>query len=288
MQKWGIEIQKNYKNLLVVGIGGSSLGGRMLLDSLTNPYENLSAQKKLRIFFTGDNLDPFDLHSLLEALNPQETAVLVISKSGGTVEPLACLMVLFQWLGNSRKKQITLFTDPFGGVLYDFGKTHHLSIFPQDNAVGGRWSVLSAVGLMVAAAAEIDIEGLLQGARSMDKAMEESSWKKNPALLYAGLMHKGHMFGYNECVFMPYSKRLFSMSLWYIQLLAESLGKALSRDGLKIHTGRTPIPALGTTDMHAQTQQHQEGPRNKVLTFIEVRDHGKNIFLPAIPDFSPP
>lgn len=287
IRQWGERIRLKYRNLLVLGIGGSSLGGKMVMEALSHPYENLKKDPALRIFFAGDNLDPYDLTSLLEVLSPEETAVLVISKSGTTIEPLSAMLVIVEWLGENYSQHLTCLTDPYTGSLRELALKKGLEVFPLDPAVGGRWSVLSPVGLLVASAAGFDWEGLLAGARSMDQAMEERSPEKNPAFLYAALCHLAHRQGLDEVVFMPYCKRLWWVSFWYVQLLAESLGKAYRRDGLKINTGRTPIPALGTTDMHAQTQQHQEGPRNKIITFLEVEEWEREIEIPSPSDFPP-
>lgn len=285
MVQWSEEI-KEYDNLIAVGIGGSYLGGKMLVDALCHPQHNLLSKEERggapRIFFAGDNLDPYDLNTLLEMLDPQKTAVLVISKSGGTVEPLSAFMVLAQWMGEGFAGRLTLVTDPHTGPLREYALKHGARTFPVDPGVGGRWSVLSPAGMLVAGAAGVNLEELLGGARDMAEETTSPQVSQNPAYLYACLAHLAHRYGRHESVIMPYSKRLWSFALWYVQLLSESLGKKKRRDGLLVNTGRTPIPALGTTDMHSQTQLHQDGPHNKIITFLQLNNHESSITIPGI------
>ena len=125
-------------------------------------------------------------------------------------------------------------------------------------------------GLVTMAALGGDIEEFLRGARDMDIYCQQAELAENPALLNALLKFMAYERGRDIEVFMPYSLRLKSLSEWYVQLLAESLGKRCNREGATVHYGRTPIVAVGTTDMHAQTQQHQDGRLNKVVQFLDV------------------
>ncbi|RME82605.1 MAG: hypothetical protein D6785_07675, partial [Planctomycetota bacterium] len=281
IRRWAKNLRCQYRNLLVLGIGGSSLGGRMVVDALSHPYQALQ-QVGLRIFFEGDNLDPYHYGALLDILDPKETAVLAISKSGTTVETLTALLGVAEWLGEDWKKQVTFVTDPEKGIFRQMARDYGIPAFSIPPSVGGRWSVLSPVGLLIVAALRSDWEELLAGAQSMDTWAARRSISQNPVLFYALLCHEAHKLGYHEAVLMAYSKRLYSFALWYVQLLAESLGKGENRKGLCLPTGRTPIPAIGTTDMHAQTQLHQEGPRNKVITFLEIQDHGREFQIPQV------
>ena len=145
--------------------------------------------------------------------------------------------------------------------------------------VGGRFSVFTEVGFVTAALVGFDIEGFLAGAASMDVACQEEDIFKNPALLSALLKYiASERYGRIIEVFMPYSDALHSLSDWYVQLLSESLGK-MSNTCLPY--GRTPVPAVGTMDMHAQVQEHQEGRLNKVVQFIKVKDWKHNLIVPS-------
>ena len=142
--------------------------------------------------------------------------------------------------------------------------------FDIKEGIGGRFCVMTDPGLVTMAALGSDIEEYLRGAREMDTYCKNAPLEENPALLNALLKFMAYKRGSEIEVFMPYSMHLKSLSEWYVQLLAESLGKRYDREGNLVHYGRTPIVAVGTTDMHAQTQQHQDGRRNKVVQFLEV------------------
>ena len=139
--------------------------------------------------------------------------------------------------------------------------------------------------MITAACIGMDIEAFLAGAREMDEACRAAEVRENPALLNAALKYlAAEKYGRDIEVFMPYADYLKSVAEWYIQLLAESLGKKFDRQGREVCYGRTPIVAVGTTDMHAQTQQHQDGKRDKVVQFVQVREWSTD---PLIPDSFP-
>lgn len=144
--------------------------------------------------------------------------------------------------------------------------------FDIKEGIGGRFCVMTDPGLITMAALGGDIEEFLRGAREMDEYCQQAELCDNPALINALLKFLAYGKGRDIEVFMPYSMHLKSLSEWYIQLLAESLGKRFNREGKEVHYGRTPIVAVGTTDMHAQTQQHQDGRLNKVVQFLEIAD----------------
>jgi glucose-6-phosphate isomerase len=144
--------------------------------------------------------------------------------------------------------------------------------FDIKEGIGGRFCVMTDPGLVTLAALGGDIVEFLHGARMMDEYCRQARPEENPALMNALLKYLAYGKGRDIEVFMPYSMQLKSLSEWYVQLLAESLGKRHDREGRVVHYGRTPIVAVGTTDMHAQTQQHQDGRLNKVVQFLEVAD----------------
>ena len=240
--------------VIFLGVGGSYLGNKVLFDAFGGYHWNTSAtlrQGQPCIYFSGNNLDPVDCNSLLfkmrrmAGVSAQEgkklkIMLVPISKSGTTLEP------------------ISAFT-------YFYDNMSHIK-----EGIGGRFCIMTDPGLVTMAALGGDIEEFLRGARDMDIYCQQAEPAENPALLNALLKFMAYERGRDIEVFMPYSMRLKSLSEWYVQLLAESLGKRCNREGETVYYGRTPIVAVGTTDMHAQTQQHQDGRLNKVVQFLEV------------------
>jgi glucose-6-phosphate isomerase len=233
-----------------------------------------------------DNSDPWLLQALLAQLEPKRTLVVAISKSGGTVETAAQLLVVRQWLQESlgkekEKGQILLVTDPEQGALRKLARAEDLKAFEVPHNVGGRFSVLSAVGLLPACLAGVDGDALLDGAQRMAAACRREVLEENPAGLLATLHVLHHrLFGHDIHVLMPYADALRPFSDWYVQLWAESLGKRLDRQGRVVESGPTPLGAVGATDQHAQVQLFIEGPRNKLVTFIRVTDRQQDLTIP--------
>ena len=163
-------------------------------------------------------------------------------------------------------------------VVYDEG----FRALAVPAGVGGRFSVLTAVGLFPAAVAGVKIDELLAGAAWMDERCKEASLWRNPAQLLATLLYLADTrHRRNIVVIMPYSDRLTGLAAWFAQLWAESLGKAQTLDGTPAHTGQTPIAAIGATDQHSQLQLYTEGPPDKVIMLLRVEDHGRELSIPA-------
>ena len=281
--------RKRFKNFVVAGIGGSSLGNRCIFEALAHPFHNLLPDDKRdgpRMFFP-DNIDPETLSGLLETLDPEETVINVITKSGSTAETMSNFLVLLGWLrdglGSGYAEHVIATTDPEKGVLHKLAQDEGFAAFPVPPGVGGRFSVLSAVGLVSSAFAGIDIHELLSGAAAMDKRIKESAPESNPALVAAITHVFLERLKNKRCaVFMPYAQSLRAFADWFRQLWAESLGKKLSTKGVAVNTGQTPIAALGTTDQHSQIQLYAEGPNDKIITFVEVSEFRNIIELPDI------
>ena len=256
---------KKFKTLLVIGIGGSDLGTRAILQALPSKKE---------VVFAGANTDPDEIASALASLDLRRTAVNVVSKSGDTLEPMAAFLVvrdrLKKLVGAKFADHIIATTDTEEGTLAEWSRAEgfHRLIVPRN--VGGRFSVLSDVGLFPAAWAGIKIEDLLAGAAiaAVFAALHAEAYLK----------HHRHVF-----VLMPYAARLQSFALWYRQLIAESLGKARNRSGLGVAIGPTPVAGLGATDQHSQIQLYMEGPADKVITFIEVKSFDEKVTIPPPP-----
>ncbi|RMG08894.1 MAG: glucose-6-phosphate isomerase [Planctomycetota bacterium] len=296
VRSWAERVRRA-DTVVSVGIGGSYLGNRVLRDALLGPgwnerdREGRGDRPELR--FAGYHLDPAELAALVDlfasrsARGPQRVELLAISKSGTTVETLATTLVLREALGQLPGVEVRLAALTAPGTPLAELAAERGEVLPFPEGIGGRWSVLSPVGLATAAASGVDVDALLDGARAVRSVLLSAGGEldRNPALRYA-VVHRLHaQRGRSGAVFMPYAERLRCVSEWYVQLLAESLGKARDRQGRRVHTGRTPIVAVGTTDMHAQTQQHQEGARDKTVTTLDVLDWGaaEALRVPELP-----
>jgi glucose-6-phosphate isomerase len=284
-----------HDHVLVLGIGGSALGTKALLNALRRPAWN-EWDDEGRDFFPRltvlENIDPTSVAAALERIDPRRVLVNVISKSGGTAETMAQYLVVRAWLeealGPAACRHLVFTTDPARGALRELAQRDHIATLDVPPEVGGRFSVLSPVGLLPAALVGIDIDGLLEGARrALDRA-DSDDLLQNPAALYAALHWEADVkLGAGIHVLMPYTDRLREFAEWYRQLWAESLGKRVTREGRTVHLGPTPVAAVGATDQHSQVQLFMEGPFNKVITFVTVDDFGLDVPIPAPPDASP-
>ncbi len=289
------EIGERCDNFVVVGIGGSALGNIALQSALNHPFYNELARPKRRgpRLFVPDNVDPDRINGLLDALDLENTIFNVITKSGGTAETMSEFLVfrdaLIRKLGPEKAiDHIVITTDPAKGELREIVKKYGYRSLPIPPDVGGRWSVLTSVGLLSAAVTGIDVHELLAGAAEMDTLCKRSGklWE-NPALTGAALhflMDKAK--GKNIQVMMPYSHALRDVADWFRQLWAESLGKRVNREGKLVHCGQTPEKAVGATDQHSVMQLYIEGPFDKVVTFLTVDEFGTRCEIPhAFPEF---
>lgn len=277
------------ENLVVLGIGGSALGNIALQTALNAPYYNLlpPAKRGGPRLFVMDNVDPVQFAALLDILGPalRKTLFNVISKSGETAETAAHFMTIRDLLARklgakSLPKRLIVTTDPESGTLRDQADREGYETLPVPPGVGGRFSVLSAVGLFSAAMCGVDVKKLLAGAAEMSRRVAQPSARKNPAALLALLLHAYYARGKRMHVLMPYSYQLKALADWYCQLWAESLGKSRDLEGRPVVVGPTPIRALGTTDQHSQVQLYREGPNDKVFVFLEVERFARDVKLP--------
>jgi len=267
--------------MVVLGIGGSSLGPRALYSALARPFDALRPRAPgmpRRLFFP-DNVDPVTMRGLLEVVDPERTVWNVVTKSGGTAETAAQLLVIDEWLqdklGPERaQRHLVATTDPAKGALRKTATARGWRTFAVPPNVGGRFSVLSPVGLLPAAVAGLDVAGLLDGARRMRDRCVAPDLDDNPALRLATLLHWHHVErGRPIVVLMSYVDALFDTADWFRQLWAESLGK----DG----QGPTPVAARGATDQHSQLQLYAEGAIDKVVLFLTATSRGEDVRLPA-------
>ena len=278
-----------YDHVLVLGIGGSALGARALLTALRRPAWNEHSDEG-REFFPRltilDNVDPTSVADALQRIDPRRVLVNVISKSGGTSETMAQYLIVREWLdaalGGGATRHLVFTTDPDQGALRAIGRREGVAMLDVPPGVGGRYSVLSPVGLLPAALVGIDVSALLEGARLAVAAGEVPDLRQNAAALYAALLHAADVeLGARIHVLMPYSDRLGDVAGWFRQLWAESLGKHLGRDGTEVFTGPTPVAAIGATDQHSQVQLFMEGPFDKVVTMVAVDDPGVDVTIPT-------
>lgn len=294
VKEYAALVQNRFDNVLVLGIGGSALGGLAVTHALLRPYWNMLSKEERngypRIFFL-DNIDPDSMSSLLDILDLKKTLVNVITKSGDTAETMAQYMIvkdmLEKELGDDYRKNIVATTDKRTGILRQISEQEGYKTFVVPDDVGGRFSVFSAVGLLPFALVGIDIDEISNGIKDMDLALKNTDIYNNMAAQNA-LIHflSDVKNGKNITVMMPYSSRLQYVADWFVQLWAESLGKSVNLEGENIHTGPTPIKALGATDQHTQMQLFNEGPNNKIINFIRVEEFHKNLEIPKIFEYT--
>ncbi len=272
----------NFEHVVQIGIGGSALGNLMLRNALVHPYYNeIPLQKRKRpAFYVADNVDPHGSKSILDVVDISRTALIVVSKSGSTAETMANFLYFFHQLelavgASMAPDHVLVITDESRGSLRAFAKDTGCRSLTIPSGVGGRYSVLSAVGLVSAVAMGIDIENLLEGAGEVDKKLNSRKViLDNPAWILSALHYLHYRKGRNIDVLMPYSDRLEDFVEWYAQLCAESLGKQ--------GQGFTPVRALGSIDQHSQVQLYTEGPDDKLFTIIEVKRTDNPISIPGV------
>ena len=273
-------------DFVVLGLGGSALGATALKQALTPPFfhiENIEERNAPKLI-VADNIDPDWMESMLASVKRNRTIFNVISKSGSTAETMSQFLIAVKHLkehhGAKYKDFIVATTDIKEGTLREMVTRDGFASLVVPEGVGGRFSVLSPVGLFPAAIIGIDIDQLLAGARYMDKLCQEEDVRKNPAAISALIYYLYYKKGRNISVMMPYSSALKDIADWYRQLWAESLGKKLDLDGKAVNVGQTPINALGITDQHSQLQLYVEGPDDKIITFIKVEEFHNEMKIP--------
>jgi len=278
-------IKGKFRNLVVVGIGGSALGNIAIHTAMNHPFHNLLTdveRNNIPRIFVLDNIDPDRFSGLLDIVTPGETLFNFITKSGTTVETMSQFLIITKLLqnklGNNYREHVITTTDEKKGTLRAITKHEGFKSFTIPAGVGGRYSVLTPVGLFSAAMGGVDISELLDGAAHMDAACQSDNLWENPALMGAVLSFLSHRKkGKNIFVTMPYSNALSGVSDWFCQLWAESLGKRFSLNKEIVHTGSTPIKAIGVVDQHSQLQLYMEGPYDKVITFWVIKRFNKNV-----------
>ena len=276
---------RHYRHIVLIGIGGSSLGTKALCQAiLSEPREHADSNKPELHFV--ENIDPHALRPLLDKLKPADTATLCISKSGGTIETVVQYLILRDWLvknlgeSEARRHQWVV-TDPATGWLRELAQNESLAALPVPPRVGGRYSVLSAVGLLPLAAMGIDIAELLEGARANASRCSGAVVGENPALEIAALCYLLDTAHEKRIsVMMPYINRLQLFVDWYCQLWAESLGKWDREQKNSRPAGTLPVRAMGAIDQHSQLQMYLESRHDKFFTFLELGEWDRDLPVP--------
>lgn len=302
---YGDSLKNRVQAVVSFGIGGSYLGNKVIFDVNGGEFWNSNERQRQgrpKLYFSGNNLDPASVQGLIAELINQAriwkkthntryaVSLIIISKSGSTLEPMTCFMSVLEAMYDHAdliESEVVAVTDPANGAketaLHRLATQQGWTMFAVPDGVGGRFSVFCDVGLITAAVLGFDVRAFLQGAKDMDLACQTEDVWANPALLNVALKYiASEKYGKDIEVFMPYANSLKSLAEWYIQLLAESLGKRLDKNAAVVNYGRTPIVAVGTTDMHAQTQQHQEGKQDKFIQFVEVESWTEDFSIPDL------
>lgn len=273
---------RTFDSIIHVGIGGSALGNLMLNQALLPEFYNeLPKEKRGPRFYLADNPDPQKANAIWEQVRGSRCALVGVSKSGATAETMS----QFLWFRSKIQEEcsaaddrILVITDPEKGVFRAFASETGCRSLEIPSTVGGRYSVLSAGGLVSAAALGIDAQALLAGAAAMRAKIISDRSITNPAYQLAAVHHFHEKSRRPMVVLMPYSSRLERFAEWFAQLWGESIGK----NGM----GTTPIRALGAVDQHSQVQLYTDGPDDKLYTLIYVKNHGEEITVPAVVDAS--
>lgn len=270
-------VREESDTLVVLGIGGSALGTQTVIDAL----------ETTRRVVVADNVDPWSFGALLDSLDLTRTTFNVISKSGETAETMAQFLIvrdlLLRQLGAvDYVKRVVITTDAEHGALRQVVHDEGFRDLAVPSGIGGRFSVLTAVGLFPSAFAGVRVDDLLAGAAWMDQRCQDAELWKHPAHLLGTLLHCADVRQRrNIVVLMAYSDRLRSLAAWFAQLWAESLGKTHNLEGAAVHVGQTPVAAVGATDQHSQLQLYAEGPADKVIIMLRVEDHGRELPIPV-------
>lgn len=271
---------------VVLGIGGSALGANAVISALAPIYQEWSPATGNPKVFVLDNVDPDWLAEWLQTMPLDKTHVNVVSKSGGTIETSSQFLLLYDAVRRAvgdeeeTRKRFTLTTDVRSGHFRKLADDLGFQTLEVPDGVGGRFSVLSPVGLFPALMAGVDCESMLEGAARVDNQLRQATPAEDPALAYA-LAHVLWMErGHNVHVHFPYGHRLRLLGDWYQQLWAESLGKRKNLQGDTVHVGPTPVKAVGPTDQHSQVQLYVEGPQDKVFTMLKLGRFENHVEVP--------
>ena len=279
IKKAAEKIRNDSAILVVIGIGGSYLGARAVIESLNNTFENMlpcSKRKNPKVVYVGNNLSPNYVNDLIEMIGDKDFSINVISKSGTTTEP-AIAFRIFREIIESKygveeaRKRIYVTTDKSRGALKTLADEEGYEEFVIPDNVGGRYSVLTAVGLLPIAVAGIDIDKLMQGAKMAEDKYSDSSLKYNDCYKYAVARNILYNNGKKIEILANYEPKMHYFTEWWKQLFGESEGKE--------NKGIFPAGVDFTTDLHSMGQYIQEGERNLFETVINIENSNSDLIL---------
>ncbi len=280
IKKLSNNLRQEIEVLVVIGIGGSYLGAKAVIEALSHTFAYLKKDRhKPLVLYAGQNLSEDYITELLEILEKKTYAVIVISKSGTTTEPAIAFRILKNHLENKvgkteAVKKIIAITDAKRGALRELAENEGYITFVIPDDVGGRYSVLTPVGILPIAIAGFDVYRLLEGARVMQLITSENvSFEDNPATIYAAARNALYNKGKNIEILVNYSPKLHYFSEWWKQLYGESEGKE--------NKGIFPASVNFTTDLHSMGQYIQEGQRNIFETVISILSLNSKLRIPA-------
>ena len=269
-------VQKNSEVFVCIGIGGSYLGARAVIDALTNTFYNYKKRETPQILFAGNNISPTYITDMIELIGDRDFSVNVISKSGTTTEPAIAFRVFREILENKygieeARKRILVTTDKEKGALKQLADEEGYETFVVPDNIGGRYSVLTAVGLLPIAVAGINIDELMQGAKYAQDKYADSNLKYNECYQYAVVRNLLYTTKKDIEILVNYEPKLHYFTEWWKQLFGESEGK----NG----KGIFPAGVDFTTDLHSMGQYIQDGRRNLFETVINVVNTKSDVML---------
>lgn len=268
------KVKNNSKYLLVIGIGGSYLGARAVIEALTSTFYNLRENSPI-ILYVGNNLSTSYINDIIKIIGNDDFSINVISKSGTTTEPAIAFRIFKKILenkyGNNASERIFVTTDGEKGALHTIAKENNYQTFKIPNNIGGRYSVLTAVGLFPIAVANINVDKLLNGAIKAYNKYNNSNLNENDCYKYAVIRNLLYHKDKNIEIFASYEPRLHYFIEWLKQLFGESEGK----DG----KGIFPVGVEFTTDLHSLGQYIQDGRRNLFETVLNIENINENIIM---------
>lgn len=274
IKKCAEKVKNNSKYLLVIGIGGSYLGARAVIEALTSTFYNLRENSPI-ILYVGNNLSTSYINDIIKIIGNDDFSINVISKSGTTTEPAIAFRIFKKILenkyGNNASERIFVTTDEEKGALHTIAKENNYQTFKIPNNIGGRYSVLTAVGLFPIAVANINVDKLLNGAIKAYNKYNNSNLNENDCYKYAVIRNLLYHKNKNIEIFASYEPRLHYFIEWLKQLFGESEGK----DG----KGIFPVGVEFTTDLHSLGQYIQDGRRNLFETVLNIENINENITM---------
>ena len=284
IKKAAKKIKKESDILVVIGIGGSYLGARAVIEALTSSFYNMLPNKQRKfpqILYVGNNLSPNYINELIEYIGNKDFSINVISKSGTTTEPAVAFRIFREILENKygideARSRIYATTDKEKGALKSLAESEGYEQFVVPDNIGGRYSVLTAVGLLPIAVAGIDIDKLMEGARIAQERYNDSNLKYNECYQYAVVRNILYKLYKNTEILANYEPKMHYFTEWWKQLFGESEGKE--------QKGIFPAGVDFTTDLHSMGQYIQEGRRNLFETVISIEESNSDITIPSDDD----